>query len=360
MSIIYASSSSIGVPLLNYLATTGELVAVLTAPDQPQGRGRSLQPNPVKARAVELGIPTGEFSSLGKASREWVASIAPDDDNRCLIAFSYGRIFGPKFCALYRYTLNVHPSSLPALRGPSPLAFALAEGIDASEICLQTIAARVDEGDILARLPLNLTGLTALEAHERAGARAVELLAPIVPGRLAEVYAARKVQVQEGASYTRMLTKADGRISWELPARVIAAHVRALMPWPGSFDMLGAERVILHKVQALDAMPEEAQPLMPAGLASCASTGEVAVGCVTGASCEPGQLYHIAGKKGRLFVCCAEGALEILKLQKGPKTMDAASFLRGRIVAAQFGSSELAESQWPLTATAPETSQEGS
>ena len=164
MRILYAATGEIAVPLLRALAERQLVAAVLTAPDAPGKRGKTLLPSPVKKAALELGLEVYQPETLRKEAREYVRSIAPD----ALMSFCYGKIFGPMFLSLFSSTFNVHPSLLPLHRGCAPIYGAIRDMDRVTGISVQEIASGVDEGDIFASMEIPLDGTeTTASLEER-------------------------------------------------------------------------------------------------------------------------------------------------------------------------------------------------
>ena len=111
--ILFAGTPEISVPLFKALCTRFEVVGVLTACDKSVGRSKALVPSPVKAAALEAGLPVLQFESLRTEARAAVRELGADT----LVTFAYGKIFGPKFLDLFPVgRFNVHPSALPMFR----------------------------------------------------------------------------------------------------------------------------------------------------------------------------------------------------------------------------------------------------
>jgi methionyl-tRNA formyltransferase len=291
--IIYAGSPAIAVPALESLAalsledtlapapeTAGkpgagsvgavpafELVGVLTNPDSPRGRHGKPEPTEVAVAAGALAerferaarrppvIVKGE--KLGAAVRGEIGALRPD----LLISFAYGRIFGPKFLALFSLGgINVHPSLLPAYRGPTPIPQAILNGDRETGISIQRLAPEMDRGDILTQESFPLTGReTAGVLAEEMARRAARLL-PRVVRDLAAGLARGRPQDSGEASYCGLLSKEDGRIDWNMGARRIEAQVRAYTPWPLSWTMDGERCLYILKADSLDGGPDRTGP----------------------------------------------------------------------------------------------------
>jgi methionyl-tRNA formyltransferase len=242
--VLFAGSPDIAVPSLVRLSFEHEIVGVLTNPESAKGRGLSLESTPVaQAAAAVLGdrVPVLALQRLGAEAREAVAALRPE----ILATFAYGRIFGPKFLALFpRGGVNVHPSLLPRYRGPAPIPSAILARDRETAITVQRLALEMDSGDILAQLRIPLSGTeTAEDLAEVAGLMGADLLSQV----LEEIEGGREsARPQEGEpSYCRMLRKEDGLIDWGAPLLDIDAKIRAFHPWPGAFTYLRGMRLNL-------------------------------------------------------------------------------------------------------------------
>lgn len=320
MRILFAGSPAIAVPSLRALAAEHDIVGVLTNPDSPRGRGKRLEPTDVGAAAEALledrrargaGLfPILKPERLGPQAREAVADLRPE----LLVAVAYGRIFGPKFLALFpRGGINLHPSLLPRYRGSAPIPAAILNRDDETGICVQRLALEMDAGDLLAveRVPLDHT-----ETTESLTAYAAERGAALVDEVVREIAAGTETAVPQNhaqATYCGMLRKEDGLIDWGRSALELDALIRAYFPWPGTYTTQG--RQILHIIEARP-YPErpDASPAV-----SPASDGEPAPGTVVGVD-----------KTAGILVQTGEGRLALRRLQyETKKAMDWRSFLNG-------------------------------
>ena len=249
MRVLFAGSPDIAVPSLIRLSYEHEIVGVLTNPESARGRGLSLESTPVAQTAASVlaaAVPVLSPPRLGAEAREAVAALCPD----ILVSYAYGRIFGPKFLALFpRGGVNVHPSLLPRYRGPAPIPSAILARDSETAITVQRLALEMDCGDILAQLRIPLAGTeTAEDLTEVAAIMGADLLSRV----LQEIEEGREVaQPQLGEpSYCSMLSKEDGLIDWRSPLLDIDAKIRAFYPWPGAFTYLQGMRLNI-----LDAFP---------------------------------------------------------------------------------------------------------
>jgi methionyl-tRNA formyltransferase len=240
--VLFAGSPDIAVPSLIRVSFEHEIVGVLTNPESAKGRGLALAGTPVAEAAFDLfgeKVPILAPECLGSEAREAVAALRPD----ILVSYAYGRIFGPKFLALFpRGGVNVHPSLLPRFRGPAPIPSAILARDDQTAITVQRLALEMDSGDILGQLVLPLSGTeTSEDLAEVAAIMGADLLSQV----LEEVEEGRerpRPQVGEPV-YCSMLRKEDGLIDWGASLLDIDAKIRAFYPWPGAYTYFRGMRL---------------------------------------------------------------------------------------------------------------------
>ena len=298
MRLLFAATDSIAVPLLELLASRGLVTAVFTTPDAPKKRGKGFVPTPVKVKAEELGLPVFTPEHLNREEREIVKSLGVDS----LLSFSYGRIFGPKFLSLFRYTFNVHPSALPLYRGCSPIFNAIRNNERETAISVQQISLNIDEGDIYGMKTLSLDGTETSESLECViSEEAPEFVLSI----LESVESIISFPQRGEASYTGFIKKDDGRINWSDSAESIHALVRACYPWPKAWCMYNGSPFIIAGVHSSSFLPFE----------PCTE--------------KPGTVVALDRKKG-LRIATGNGYLYVSRvLPPMKKEMDAASFING-------------------------------
>lgn len=226
---------------LRVLEAQVQLVAVITQPDRPAGRGRLMAAPPVARYARERGLPLLQPKGLrNPAAIQAVADLAPD----LLATVAYGRIIPAEMLAIPPLgAVNAHPSLLPAYRGASPIQQAIADGQSETGVTILFQTAALDAGDII------LQQRTAIGPEETAGeveGRLAEVAASLLVQALqliAEGRAPRRPQEETAATYVGKLTKEDGRIDWTRPAEAIANLVRAMDPWPSAYTRRGGRLV---------------------------------------------------------------------------------------------------------------------
>lgn len=242
--IIFMGTPEFAVPSLRALLNgPDQVVAVVTQPDRPRGRGRKLTPPPVKTVAQEAGIPVLQPPSVRTESfLKELQSFAPD-----LIAVTaFGRILpGPLLNLPPLGTINVHGSMLPRYRGAAPIQWAILNGDDNTGVTIMQMDEGLDTGDILwARaLPIAPDDTAATLAAKMAalgGDLLCEALARLHRGELPTT-----PQDETQATAAPPLTKEQGLVDWHLPAEVLGCQVRGLDPWPTAYTLLAGKRLRL-------------------------------------------------------------------------------------------------------------------
>jgi methionyl-tRNA formyltransferase len=231
--IVFMGSPDFAVPVLTGLAEQYNLVGVVTQPDRPAGRGRQLQPPPIKGSALRLGIPHIQPEKLRQPeAMEQLRLWAPD----LVVVAAFGQILRQAVLDLPPLgCLNVHASLLPRWRGAAPIQASILAGDKESGITIMKMDAGVDTGAILAQRTIPLvvdeTGGSLFVKLSSLGA---ELLLQVLPGYLDGKLKPRP-QPEDGVTHAPMLKKEDGRLDFTQQASMLERHVRAMDPWPGAF-----------------------------------------------------------------------------------------------------------------------------
>ncbi len=316
MRVLFAGTPALAVPSLVKTAQAHEVVAVLTSPDQPAGRGRAKSCSPVKEAAGKLDLRILQPEKLDDPFLDQVKALAPD----LLVVAAYGKIFRQSLIALFPMGgINMHPSLLPKYRGPSPITAAILSGDRETGVSIQKVARKFDTGDILAQERFQLKGDETTAALSVALAvLGAELLAGVLGDLAAGREPAARAQDESGASYCRTIQKQDGTVQWEKPAAEIERAVRAYDPWPRASTLLGGETLLLLKSH-----------VNPDTLAADYLRGERVPGDVLASDRDHG-----------LLVRCGRDILAVERLQaQFKKPLDWRSFLNGHpaIVGTRLG-----------------------
>ena len=241
--VVFFGSGAFGVPILDVLRTLPalELVAVVSAPDRPAGRGQAPRATPVASAARQAGLLLLQPPKLREpAAVDALAGLSPDLG----VLADYGRIVPPAVLELPgRGFLNVHPSLLPRHRGASPIPAAILAGDRETGVSLIEMTAGIDDGPVVAQVGRPLAGNEAApELEAELSARGAELLAETIGPWLAGTVTATP-QDEAAATMTRPLRRDDGRLNAAEAAASLERHVRAFAPWPGSFVETEAGRL---------------------------------------------------------------------------------------------------------------------
>ena len=313
LRIIYMGTPQFAVPALTALikgAAPGvllsegyEIVAVVTRPDKPAGRGRDIVFSPVKQTALEHNIPVWQPGSFKKAENsEALAMYAAD----LYIVAAFGQILPQKVLDQPRYgTLNIHASLLPKYRGADPIAEAILQGDKEAGVSIMKLDAGIDTGPVLLRRSVPLaedetTGTLTAKLADLGAQALLEVLPAWIAGTITP-----ELQDEQRATHTHMLKKEDGAINWQLPASVLARQVRAYDPWPGTYTHWKGKLLKIIKAQA---RAVETDTDIPPGMVKAQEeAGHQVLAIVTGS-----------------------GLLLVKQLQlEGKKAMSAEEFLRG-------------------------------
>ena len=302
--ILLAGTPDIAVPLLKALCGSFNVVGVLTSTDKKVGRSDKLVPSPVKAAALELGLPVLQFDSIRTEARGEVAKLGADT----LISFAFGRIFGPMFLGLFpKGRFNVHPSALPQLRGPSPVQFTIDQGLDYAAISLQDIGLAMDEGDIWGVHSFQLDGKeTTQSLTDRVATEAAAFVPPLLK-RIFEGSVKPVPQMGE-ASYCIMIDRRFGKLDFNKDVKSLHARIRCCYPWPKAWAHVNGTDIAVTGVWGGFS-----------DLESLECPGTV----------EPGKVVAFRKDRG-IGVCCRDGILWITALQlPAKKELDFKAFVNG-------------------------------
>lgn len=262
MKVVFWGSPAFAVPTLETVLTSvHEVVAVVTQPARPAGRGRRTEATPVARVATAAGLPV--LAPMKPRGEPFLSALGEIGADVFLVA-AYGEILPPSVLEMpARGALNVHASLLPAYRGAAPVTRALLDGQSATGITIMRMEAGLDTGPIClqAEEPIGpddtagaLTGRLAV-----LGARlAVEALDRLASGALPEIS-----QDDAAASYAPRVTPGEARLDWGRPRAALERAVRAFDPWPGAWTMWKGERLKVFRLQLGDAPPGAAAPLEP-------------------------------------------------------------------------------------------------
>ncbi len=256
MRILFWGTPEFSVPSLRALQEEGHAVlAVVTQPDRPAGRGQSLRPSPVKQEAEKEGIPVLQPERpRGEAFTSEIRELEPD----LSVVAAYGHILVDEVLAVPRHgSINVHASLLPELRGAAPVNWAVIRGHSHSGVTIMRMVRELDAGPILYRvatpLPDDITAGELYAMLSEMGATAlIEALAQMEADAIEEAE-----QVHDRATFAPKLSRADARIDWALDAVSLDRWIRGCDPWPAAWTELDGLSVQMFAPRPDDSASEQ-------------------------------------------------------------------------------------------------------
>lgn len=276
---------------------------MISQPDKPKGRGKNLQPTPVKEAAMELGLPVYQPKKVRDPEFiQVMKKLNPD----VIVVVAFGQIIPKEILHMPKYgCINVHESLLPAYRGAAPIQWAVINGDKESGVTIMRMDEGVDTGDMINKVivPLNEkeTGGSLFDRLSESGAK---LLVETLP-MLEDGSAVFEKQPEESTTpYAAMISKKMGELDWAKSATELERLIRGLNPWPSAFSHLNGKTLKIWEAS----VEEE-----------------------NGEKKAPGTVLQADAKGFRIQT--GEGILKIDTLQlEGKKRMDAQAFLRGYTV----------------------------
>ncbi len=304
MRLLFFGTPDFAVASLEALAAgPHDVVGVISQPDRPRGRGRVLEPTPVKAAALALGLPLLQPEQAGQPDAvAWMAAREPELG--CVVAFGQYLTRAVRRVAPHGL-INAHASLLPRYRGAAPIAHAILAGETRTGITIIRVERQMDAGDWCLQRELAIgSEETAGELAERLGQLAAETLGQAVDP-IAHGTADFQAQMHELASSAPKLEPDFGRLDWGETAEQVLRRIRAATPQPGARLRLARSGRRLRILRARLAVP--APTAAPAGL--------------------PGR---VRAAEDRLLIAALDGWIDVLRLQvPGRRPLGAAEFLRG-------------------------------
>ena len=301
MKVIFMGTPAFAVPSLLALSEHHQVLAVITQPDKPKGRGKKMLCSEVKEEALKLGLPV--LQPQNAKDPAFLEELKQYDAELFVVA-AYGQILTEDVLFLPKYgSINVHGSLLPKYRGAGPIQWSIINGEAQTGVTIMQMERGLDSGDMLLKeaLPITETDTYGTLTEKMANLGASLLLKTMDAIQNGTVKPEKQVDAE--STYAPMIAKSMGHLDWSKPAKELHQLIRGLNPQPAAYTML-----------------EEA-PLKVLAAEVCAEESGQAPGTVVGSD-----------KKG-LLVQTGTSILRLTQVQaQGKKAMDAAAFLRGHAV----------------------------
>lgn len=288
-------TAAFALPTMQAVVAAEEVVAVVTQPDRPRGRGREIAPPPVKALALDLGLPVLQPEKVKDPL--FTAQLAELEPELIVVA-AFGQILPAAVLDLPPLgCINVHPSLLPKYRGAAPFQWAIIKGETRTGVSIYRMDQGMDTGPLLKTREVEISEAeTAEELGERLAEVGGELVKEVIKGLKGGTLKPTP-QDEKGASYAPLFKKTDGLVPWQESAAEIRNRIRGMVPWPVAYTVWQGKMLKIYK-------------------------GKIGAGSDT-----PGEIISL--DRG-IEVACGKGSLFIEELQmEGGKQIGWQEFCRG-------------------------------
>ena len=306
MRIIFMGTPDFSVGTLEALVEAGHDVCLaVTQPDKPKGRGKEMQPTPVKEAALRHGIPVYQPRKIREP--QCVEELGKYHADVCVVV-AFGQILPKTILELTPYgCINVHASLLPKYRGAAPIQWAILEGETVTGVTTMQMDEGLDTGDMILKTEVPITeNETGESLHDKLAAAGAELCVKTLKA-LEDHTAVLEKQGESPTAYAKMLDKKMGDIDWSCPAVQIERLVRGLNSWPSAYTHWQGKTLKIWRAKAENT----------AGAKNGTESG-----------CLPGTVTEVG--KDSFAVQTGEGVLHVYELQiPGKKRMETGAFLRG-------------------------------
>jgi len=304
--VVFFGTPEFAVPSLDAVLAESEVVAVVTQPDRPRGRGLRVEPPPVAVAATQYALDVRQPASIRDPEfLEALRALAPD----LLVVVAYGRFIPELALAVSRLRgINLHPSLLPRYRGAAPIPRAIAAGERETGVTVLHLSEEMDAGDIIVQraVPIAPDDTTAT-LEPRLAREGAAMLAEAVR-LLDRGLAPRHPQDPAQATFAPKLRREEALIPWSDPASRIVNLVRAFDPWPVAHTLVEGEPLKLWRASVVADPPSSAAV--------------------------PGTVLRVGGQAPPLLVSAGEGAVAVHEVQPASgRRMSAEAYLRGHPLA---------------------------
>jgi len=301
MKLVFMGTPDFAATILEGLiASSHEILAVVTQPDKKKGRGHELSCSPVKELAVRNSL---KIYQPVKVKEQQFLDIMNELKPDAIVVAAFGQILPKALLDIPRFgCINVHASLLPKYRGAAPIQYAILDGEKETGITIMHMDEGLDTGDIILQESLTIepdeTGGSLFDKMAKLGASLIlKALEQIENGT-----ATRTKQDNEKASYVKMITKEMGKLDFSYPAVKLERMIRGLNPWPSAYTFIDGKTL---KIWSADVEEDDKN-----------------------INAQPGEIVEV--RKDAIVVKTGMGKLVIKELQlEGKKRLPADAFLRG-------------------------------
>ncbi len=298
MNILFMGTPDFAVSIFEALVKEHNVVAVISQPDRPKGRGKKLQPTPVKAAAEKYNIPVYQPERI---KNDEFCEFLENIDADLFVVVAYGQILSERILNIPKYgCINVHGSLLPKYRGAAPIQWSVINGDKKTGVTIMYMDKKCDTGDIILKEEIEITpDETYGSLHDKmapVGAKALlDALKLIEKGK-----ANAEKQNDAEATYAPMLSKKMGHINWNKTAQEIKNLIQGFNPIPGAYTVYNNENLKIYSCEICDDIKGEC-----------------------------GEITSVDLKKG-FTVKCGSNSIVVTEIQaKGGKRMKTTDYLRG-------------------------------
>ena len=318
MKIVYMGTPDFAVPPLAALVQNGyEVTAVVTQPDKPKGRGKTLLPTPVKEEAMKHDIPV--YQPLKVREPEFVETLKKLEPDMIIVA-AFGQIIPKTILDMPKYgCLNIHASLLPKYRGAAPIQQAVIDGEKESGVTIMQMGVGLDTGDMISQAVVPLaedeTGGSLFDRLSIVGAELlIETLKGLEEGTITPVK-----QDDSKSSYVTMLKKSMGELDFSKPAHDIECLIRGLNPWPSAYTHYNGKMLKIWDADVVHNISD---------IADSSKFNDIEQEIQCDANIAPATVCYV--DKKRLIVKCGVDYLSLNEVQlEGKKRMKTDAFLLG-------------------------------
>jgi methionyl-tRNA formyltransferase len=247
LRICFMGTAAFALPTMKAVVANEEVVAVVTQPDRPKGRGRAVAQTPVKALALSLGLPVLQPERVkDPLFLAQLAGLKPD----LIVVAAFGQLLPPALLDTPPLgCINVHPSLLPKYRGAAPFQWAVIRGETRTGVSIYMMDPGMDTGPLLMTREVEIAEAeTAEELGERLAEIGGELITEVINGLKAGTLKPVP-QEEKGASYAPLFKKEDGLIPWQEPAIEIRNRIRGMVPWPVAYTVWQGRMLKIYKAR---------------------------------------------------------------------------------------------------------------